>query len=139
MSKSNYLENEILKKIFNNTTMGFDSDAGFYAALHTADPGEAGAGDTNEVAYTGYARVLIARDAGGFTVTGNQAVNTAQINFPVCTDNLGGTPTAVYMSITRAASGASKIIYKGALSQSLLISQTIQPIVPAGAFSTTEE
>ena len=39
MSKSNYLENELLKYIFNNVTPGFDSDAAYYFALHTADAG----------------------------------------------------------------------------------------------------
>ena len=39
-----------------------------YLALHTADPGELGnSQSTSEIAYTGYARVAIARSSSGFT------------------------------------------------------------------------
>lgn len=139
MSKSNYLENELLKYIFNNVTTGFNSDAAYYFALHTADPGEAGAGNTNEVAYTGYARVLVSRNAGGFTVSGSTVSNTSMVMFPACTDNLGGTPVATHYSITRAASGASEILYKAALTSSLAISQNITPIIAASAAQITED
>lgn len=139
MSKSNYLENELLKYIFNNTTPSFASDAAFYMALHTADPTEAGVGTTNEVAYTGYARILVARNAGGFTVVGDTASNTAQAQFPTCTDNLGGTPVATHWSLTRAASGPSDIIYSTSLVSSLAISQNVMPIIGAGAITVQED
>lgn len=139
MSKSNYLENELLKYIFNNTTPSFNADAAFYMALHTADPTEAGTGSTNEVAYTGYARVLVARNAGGFTVVGDTASNTAQVQFPTCTDNLGGTPLATHWSLTRGASGATDIMYSTNLGSSLAISQNVMPTIGIGSSTVQED
>lgn len=136
MSKSNWLENQFLGNLFNNTALGYSSDTTFYVALHSTDPGEGGTQDTNEISYTGYARVAVARNSGGFTVTGATVANTAQIQFPICT---GGTATATHFSIGRLASGAGDILYKGALNSSLAISNNIQPQFAASALSITED
>lgn len=146
MSKSNTFENDLLKLIFNNTDIADIGDAGglqnsatagsLYVALHTADPGEAGNASTNESAYTSYARVAVARDAGGWTVSGNSATNTALIQFPECT---GGSETITHVSITTASSGASKILYSGALSASRSVSSGIQPQFAATALTVTED
>ena len=68
MSKSNTFETELLALIFNATAIAdlAENDAtapltNLYVALHTADPGEAGVQNTSETAYTGYARVAVAR------------------------------------------------------------------------------
>lgn len=58
-----------------------------YISLHNADPGDAGSQTTNETAYTNYARISVARTAGGFTVSGgspSQVVNAGSINFAQC-------------------------------------------------------
>lgn len=146
MSKSNTFENDLLKLIFNNTDIADIGDAGglqnsatagsLYVALHTADPGEAGNASTNESAYTSYARVAVARDAGGWTVSGNSATNTALVQFPECT---GGSETITHVSITTASSGTSKILYSGALSASRSVSSGIQPQFAATALSVTED
>jgi hypothetical protein len=147
MSKSNTFESELLGLIFNNTDIADIGDAGglqnsatagsLYVALHTADPGEAGTGSTNEAAYTNYARVAVARTVGGWTVSGNTVTNTAQITFPQCGAS-GATIT--HASITTASSGASKILYKGALSSSLAVANQITPFFAAGTgVSVTED
>ena len=136
MSKSNYLENQFLANLFNNSALGYASDTTFYVALHSSDPGEAGTQDTNEISYTGYARVGIARNSGGFTVTGANVVNAAQVQFPICT---GSSATATHFSIGRQASGAGDIFYKGALNSSLAISNNVQPQFAASALSITED
>lgn len=136
MSKSNYLENQFLANLFNNAALGYASDTTFYVALHSSDPGEAGTQDTNEISYTGYARVGVARNSGGFTVSGATVTNTAQVQFPICT---GGTATATHFSIGRLASGAGDIFYKGALNSSLAISNNVQPQFAATALSITED
>lgn len=146
MSKSNTFENDILKLIFNNVDIADIGDAGglqnsaaagnLYIALHTSDPGEAGNASTNESAYTSYARVAVARDAGSWTVSGNSATNAALIQFPECT---GGSETITHVSITTASSGTSKILYSGALSASRSVSSGIQPQFAANALTVTED
>jgi len=74
MSMSNTAETALLRLLFQNTAFANIGDASglqpsaaagsFFVRLHTADPGEAGTGDTSEVAYTGYAPVGVARSAG---------------------------------------------------------------------------
>ena len=135
MSKSNTTENDVVKFMFNNTAMP-SYGSNLYLALHTADPGEAGNASTNESAYTSYARVAVARDAGGWTVSGNSATNAALIQFPECT---GGSETITHVSITRAVSGTSKILYSGALSASRSVSSGIQPQFAATALTVTED
>lgn len=80
MSMSNASETNLLNLLFNNVDWPNVGDAAglqnsatagsFYVALHSSDPGDAGNQTTNEVSYTGYARVDVARSAGGFTVSG---------------------------------------------------------------------
>lgn len=88
MSKGNNLETDILALIFNATTIPelAENDTtspatNITVALHTADPGEAGNQTTSETAYTGYARVNVARTSGGWTVSGNSVSPAANIDF----------------------------------------------------------
>lgn len=146
MSKSNTFENDVLQLIFNNVDIADIGDAGgiqnsatagsLYVALHTSDPGEAGTATTNETAYTNYARVAVARTAGGWTVAGNAVTNTAQITFPQC--GVTGA-TITHGSITTDLSGASKILYSGALSSSLAVANQITPFFAAGSGVTITE
>ena len=146
MSLSNASETALLNLLFNNTAWALIGDASglqpsaapgsFYVALHTADPGEAGAQNTTEAAYTGYARVAVARSAGGFTVSGNQVSNTATVQFGECT---AGSATVTYFTVGTAASGAGSVIYRGALSASRSISAGITPLFNAGALTGTAD
>jgi hypothetical protein len=113
--------------LFNNTNYANVGDAtglrgsttagSLYFSLHTADPGEAGTQSTNEANYTSYARVAVARSSAGFTVTTNQVVNAAAIQFPAPT---AGTNTLLYWGLGVAASGATALLYKGPLSSAPL-------------------
>ncbi len=146
MSKSNTFENDLLQLLFNNVDIADIGDASgiqnsaaagnLYVALHTADPGEAGNATTNETAYTNYARVAVARTVGGWTVVGASVNNTAQVTFPQC--GVTGA-TITHASITTAASGASKILYSGALSSSLAVANQITPFFAAGTGITVTE
>jgi hypothetical protein len=134
MSKGNNFENALLALIFNNSNIANIGDAAglrgaaaagqLFVALHTADPGEAGDQTTSEVAYTGYARVGVARSGAGWTVTGNSVSPAANIDFPPCT---GGTATATHFSIGTVASGAGLILYKGAISPTIAIANGVTP------------
>jgi hypothetical protein len=146
MSKSNSFENSLLLLLFNNVDIANIGDAAglqnsstagnFYLALHTADPGEAGDQTTNECTYTSYARVGVARTAGGWTVSGNSVSNTALVQFPECT---GGSETITHVSVGMLSSGASVILYSGALTASRSVSSGIQPQFAASALTITED
>ena len=145
MSKSNVHENDYLKLIFNNTSMTLVGDAAgvlasavagsLYFSLHTGDPGEAGDQTTSEVAYTSYARVAVARSAGGFTVSTNTVALVANVSFPAGT---GGTGTATNWGLGTSASGAGKLLYKGAISPSIVCGNGITPVLTAGTVVTED-
>lgn len=131
MSKGNTFENDWLKLIFNATAIANIADnaatsplTNLYVSLHTADPGEAGDQTTNEVAYTSYARVAVARTSGGWTVTGNSVSPAANIDFPAAT---GGTATATHFAVGTASSGAGKLLYSGTVTPSISISSGVTP------------
>lgn len=143
MSKSNTFENDLVKLVFNGTAIANIADnaavsplTSLYVSLHTADPGEAGNQTTSEATYTSYARVAVTRNSGGWTVSGNQASNTALLQFPQCT---GGSNVLTFVAIGTDSSGAGKILYSGALSSSLTVSNLIQPQFAANALVASED
>jgi hypothetical protein len=124
MSKSNALETDLLGLLFNATPIANIADnagtaplTSLYVSLHTSDPGEAGTQSTSETAYTGYARVAVARTAGGWTITGNSVSPAAPINFGQCTAAPGAAIT--HAAIGVAATGVAKVLYKGSLNASI--------------------
>lgn len=135
MSKGNQTETELLQFYFNFTPLP-SYGANIYIHLHTADPGEGGDGSTNEVAYTGYAPKTVARDNSGFTVSGNQAVNAAEVTFGECSDVF---PFEVIATHGSATTASGQILYSGALNAPLKISNLITPRFPAGTLVFTEE
>lgn len=146
MSKSNSWETDVLALLFNNTNSANVGDAtglrgattvgSLFVSLHTADPGEAGDQTTNEVTFTGYARQAVARNSGGWTVSGNQVQNTAAIAFPQCT---AGSNTITHFGIGTSTSGAGKLLYKGALTASLAVSAGITVQFNANQLTVTED
>ena len=147
MSLSDSAESDLLKLLFNNTTWAGVGDAtgvvgsgtagSLFVALHTADPGETGTQSTNEISYTGYARVAVARSTGGWTVPGTaptQVANAATVTFGACT---AGSGTATHFSIGKTSSGATEIIDSGPLTASLAISAGITPSFAASALVVT--
>ena len=142
MSKGNTTETDVLNLIFNKVlaahlgVLDTTGNASVFIALHTADPGEGGSQTTSEADYTSYARVEVARTAGGWTVSGNQASNAALIQFPQCA---GGTNVLTYVSIGTLTSGAGQILYSGALNSQLTVSNLIQPQFSIGALVVEED
>lgn len=143
MSKGNTFENDLLKLIFNATTIAniainatSSPLTSLYVGLHTADPGEAGDQTTSESAYTNYVRVAVTRDSSGFTVSTNTVTNAAAVAFAAC----GATgSTVTYFVVGTASSGAGKILYSGALTSSLAVSSGITPSFAIGALSISED
>jgi hypothetical protein len=87
-----------------------------YVSLHSADPGAAGNQGTNEISYTGYARVAVVRSNSSpqWTITSNQAVNAALIQFAKST-GVADSATALFAGIGDASSGAGVLRYSGPL------------------------
>lgn len=145
MSKSDSLENAWLLLLLQNTNIANVGDAtglrgsstagSLYVSLHTADPGEAGAQNTSEATYTSYARVAVARSSGGWTVSADAASNAAAVTFPACT---GGSNTITHFGVGTASSGAGVLLYKGALSASLAVSNGITPSFAPSDLDITE-
>lgn len=144
MSKANGFENDVLKIAFNQTlaahlgVLSTTGNANLYLSLHTADPGESGNQQTSECAYGSYARVAVTRNAdqSGWTVSGNQATNTAVANFPECSS---GSETVTHFAIGTVSSGAGQILYKGALTASRNVSTGITLQFPSTSIVVTED
>jgi len=131
MSKGDTFENDLLKLIFNATAIANIADnaatsplTNLYMALHTADPGEAGSQTTSEAAYGAYARVAVARTSAGWTVTTNSVSPVANIDFPAATS---GSETETYASVGTLVSTAGKILYSGAISPTIAVSNGVTP------------
>lgn len=134
MSKANAWEEGLLDLLFKNTDFTLVGDAGglrgsvaagsLYFSLHTGDPGEAGAQNTSETAYTGYGRVGVVRGAG-FTRTGSSISPTANVDFGECTAGPGAALT--HFGIGTASSGAGKLLYSGALSPAITMAAGVIP------------
>jgi hypothetical protein len=139
---SNSAETAFLQLLFTNAAWTGVGDAGgllpsagagsFYVSLHTADPGEAGTQATSECAYTGYARVAVARSGAGFSVSSDTVSNLLALTFGQCT---AGVETATYAGIGVASAGATGLLFSGALSSSLLIQSPTQPVIAIGTFT----
>jgi hypothetical protein len=142
VSKSNALETALLQLLFNATAFANMADnaasspnTSLYVSLHTADPGEAGDQTTNETNYTSYARVAVARTAGGWTVAAGSVSPAANIDFPQCT---GLTATITHLGIGKASSGAGVLFYSGPVSPNISVSTGVTPRLGTGT-SVTED
>ena len=145
MSKSNSWETGLLNLLFINTDFANVGDAtglrgsstagSLYFSLHTADPGEAGDQTTNEIAYTSYARVAVARSGTGWTVTGNAVAVDADVSFPAGT---GGSGTATHWGLGTASSGAGVLLYKGTISPNIVCGSGVTPVLTAGTVVTED-
>lgn len=135
MSLSNAAETAILQLFFNNTTMANYGDAtgivgsatagSLFVSLHTADPGESGDQTTNEISYTPYARVAVARSGAGWTVSGNSVSPAATISFAQMTSGTGGTVT--HWAVGRASSGTGQILVSGTVAPNVPVSAGVTP------------
>ena len=147
MSASNAFETSLLQLIFNNTNNANVGDAtglrgsttagSFYISLHTGDPGETGTQATSETAYTGYARIAVARSGAGFTVSGNSVSNAAIVLFGTCTASAGAACT--HFGIGSDSTGTGNLFFSGALGASYQPAVGNAPQFAIGALSTTAD
>ena len=151
MSKSDAFENAWLLHLLQNAAIANVGDAtglrgsttagSLYVSLHSADPGEAGTQATNEVTYGSYARVAVARSAGGWSVTGNSGTNVAAVTFPLGTSGTVA-QNATHFGIGTDPSGAGTLLYSGQItspSGGLYTGNAIQPVLNASGITITED
>jgi len=141
MSKQNDFEADLLKLIFqavaiadlaeNDTTSPATT---LTVALHTGDPGEAGTQSTSEIAYTGYARIAVARTTGGWAITGNSISPVANIDFGEMTAGAGGTVT--FVSVGTGV--ANKLLYSGAVSPTIAVVNGVIPRITTASTITED-
>lgn len=119
------------------------SPISLYISLNTADPGvnTSSVGgvqskweiDDPAATTINYQRGSITQGAGNFSIAGNLAQNTPQIdNFTVGGTGLtGGSVTATHATVGHAATGNSAIWYRAELQSTLPISSGVNPTIPA--------
>ena len=154
--KGNTFETDLLALIFNGTAIAdlAENDAtspltNLYISLHSADPGEAGTQQTNELqtsAYNTYARVAVPRAVGspgvtpGWAVTSPAGVGTVNpqmpIEFPPCTGGTG--VSALYFGIGTALTGPGKLLYFGAVTPNIPIANGTTPELTTGSTITED-
>jgi hypothetical protein len=139
--KSATYSGQLLALLFNATTIpnvAINATSApltnLYVALHSADPTATGNQTTNEIAYTPYARVAVARTTGGWVISGASASPVANIIFPTPS----GTPsaTATFFSVGSAASGAGTIFYTGPISPSIVVTTGLPPTLTPATTAT---
>ncbi len=141
---SDDFENDLLLLLYNNTAIANIGDAtgirsssaagSLYVSLHTADPGETGKQNTSETAYTGYARVAVARSSAGWTVSGSNVTNAAQILFGSCTAS-PGSAIAYWAVGYETGTGATKFVLRGTCTLTMAVG--VQPKFEIGALTNT--
>ena len=143
-SKDVTWETGLILLLFNNTTFTLVGDAAgllksaadgnLYVSLHTADPA-GGDQTTNEAAYTGYARVAVARTAAGWACVAGAVSNTAAVTFPVGT---GGGEHVTHFAVGTSSAGAGKLLYTGETTPHLDTGIGVTPSFAIGAIDITE-
>jgi hypothetical protein len=140
---TNFMEENLLKHIFQNTDLANIGDAtglrgssaagSLYIALFTA-VADGEAASVTEANYTGYARVAKGRNVSDWNVTdatGWKARNNTVVTFGACT---AGSSTVTHFGIYTALSGGS-LLFHGALTASLAITAGITPEIAINALT----
>lgn len=131
-AKTDFLENKVLQHFLKGTV--YTQPTGLWIALYTASPGESGAG--TEVSGGGYARQPVT-----FTVTGNVATNTGEVNFGQATANWG---TVTHWAIVDAVTAGNRLWYgatenAGGVNTGFAVNNGDTFRFPASSITITEE
>lgn len=126
MSFSNTFETHVLNYVF--TTSSVTRPTAWYLALFTSNPAEDASGTEVSTSGTAYTRKAVT-----FTVSGNTASNSAEIEFPTATASFG---TVTHVGVFTAATSGTLIAY-AALSTSKTIDTGDVMRIPASDFDVT--
>ena len=124
MSFSNTYETNVLTWVFTGNAV--TRPTAWYIGLFTAAPGEAGGG--TEVSGGSYAR-----EAATFTVSGDTASNSANIEFTAATASWG---TVTHIAVFDASTGGNQIAYASMTASKAIDTGDILRI-PAGDLDIT--
>lgn len=131
-SKTDALEQRILDHIFKNgATPALGALATLYVALYTVAPTDSTAG--TEVTGGAYARASVA--AAGWTRTGSQIANNADVTFATATANWG---TVVAFGILDASTGGN-FLYWGDISPTKVVNNGDTAKFSANQLTVTED
>lgn len=146
--KSDAWETACLSLLLNNANFANVGDAtglrgsatagNLYVSLHTADPTDAGNQTSNEIAYTSYARVAIARSGAAWTISGTtpaSASPASTITFPAGT---GGSGTATHFGLGTAVSGTGILLYAGTITPSIVCGAGVTPSLTTASTITED-
>lgn len=131
MSASNFGETAYLTAAFNDGAVFTD----IYVALSTADPTEDGSGLAEPVG-NGYARVQHSDNTatpGNWTVSGDQATNTVEIDFGTATGSWG---TITHFALFDASSGGN-MLHFGSVTTSKSVGNGDPVKFPASTLTVT--
>ena len=126
MSFSNTFETHVLNYVF--TTSSVTRPTAWYLALFTSSPAEDASGTEVSTSGTAYTRKAVT-----FTVSGNTASNSAEIEFPTATASFG---TVTHVGVFTASTSGTLVAY-AALSASKTIDTGDVMRVPASDFDVT--
>lgn len=130
--------NDLLNYLLRNVAPSWGGSGTLYLSLHTGTIGAGGNQLTNEVAYTGYARIPVTRNSSGsFTAAASGASeNNALLQFGNPT--AGSFPiTVTHVALGENASGAGTVIEFTSLNNNLIVNQNVQPQLAVGTLDFT--
>jgi hypothetical protein len=130
--------NDLLNYILRNVAPSWGATGTLYLSLHTGTIGSGGNQLTNEVAYTGYARVAVTRNSSGefepAAAGASENQNLIQFGNPTA----GSFPiTVTHVAIGENASGAGTVIEFTALNSDLIVNLNVQPQFAIGTLDFT--
>jgi hypothetical protein len=136
MSKSDYLENEILDHILGAAT--WTAPATIHVALFTAAPSDSGGGtEVSTGVWTNYSRSAVTNNATNWpAASGGSKSNGTAISFG--TAAITGTAPVVTHFALMDASSAGNILYWGALTDAQTINNTNPVSFPISSITITE-
>jgi hypothetical protein len=140
-SKTTQSANDFLNYFLRNAAPSWNGATTLYMSLHTGAVGLGGNQTTNEVAYTGYARIAFNRNnsTGEFT-TSSAASSSNQSLLAFGNATAGSFPiAATHAAIGENSSGVGTVIATGALASTLTINLNINPQFPIGAAVVQEQ
>jgi hypothetical protein len=95
-----------------------------HVAAATADYTDTGTMSSNEVTYTSYARVNVARTTGGWNESGGACTPVAAIAFPAGT---GGSGTITHFATGKTGGGATDVIHYGTVTPNIVTGNGVTP------------
>jgi hypothetical protein len=137
MSKSDTLEQDMIKYLAFGMAPSWSTATEFFLSLHTADPTDAGVQSSYEAAYTGYTRSTLSRSTTALTNSATGAVvNNATVSFGACT---AGVSYVTHVGLGTSFSGTGTLLESAALVSPIAIGAGITPSFDTSSLTISED